>query len=49
MHPLAQAAEDLSTVVESLNATISPLQGTAERLGRFVDRLPASRRRPAVT
>jgi hypothetical protein len=31
--------------VSTLNATVSPLQGTAERLGRFVDRLPASRKR----
>jgi hypothetical protein len=45
LQPLADAVHELNAAVATLNNTVSPLQGTAERLGRFVDRLPASRRR----
>jgi ABC-type transporter Mla subunit MlaD len=38
---LADAVGSLNGVVASLNSTISPLQGATERLGRFVDRIPA--------
>lgn len=38
---LADAVGSLNLVVASLNSTISPLQGATERLGRFVDRIPA--------
>jgi hypothetical protein len=37
---VADAVTQLILAVASLNTTVSPLQGTAERLGRFVDRLP---------
>lgn len=42
---LLDAVNQLNNVVGSLNTTISPLQGATDRLGRLVDRLPASRRR----
>jgi ABC-type transporter Mla subunit MlaD len=38
---LADAVGSLNLVVASLSSTISPLQGATERLGRFVDRIPA--------
>ena len=49
MQPLADAVHELNRAVATLNSTVSPLQGTAERLGRLVDRLPASRRRAGST
>lgn len=42
---VADAVTQLNLAVASLNTTVSPLQGTAERLGRFVDRLPQRGRR----
>lgn len=42
---VADAVTQLNLAVASLNTTVSPLQGTAERLGRFVDRLPQRSRR----
>jgi ABC-type transporter Mla subunit MlaD len=42
---MADAVTQLNMAVVSLNTTVSPLQGTAERLGRFVDRLPQRGRR----
>jgi len=42
---LVEAVSQLNRVVGSLNATVSPLQGATERLGRLVDRLPQGRRR----
>jgi ABC-type transporter Mla subunit MlaD len=48
MQPLSEAVSELNRVVASLNNSIAPLQGTAERVGRLVDRLPASRRRSAA-
>ena len=41
LEKLADAVGSLNNVVASLNSTISPLQGATERLGRFVDRIPA--------
>ncbi|GAB3687892.1 hypothetical protein GCM10027589_56180 [Actinocorallia lasiicapitis] len=40
---LAESASELGSAVIALNATVSPLQGTTERLGRLVDRLPQRR------
>jgi hypothetical protein len=34
--------------VRILGGTIAPLQGTAERVGRIMDRFPGGRRRPPV-
>jgi methyl-accepting chemotaxis protein len=45
LQALVEAVSRLNGVVSSLNTTISPLQGATDRLGRLVDRLPASRRR----
>jgi len=45
LQPRAEAVTELNKAVATLNATISPLQGTAERLGRLVDRFPARGRR----
>lgn len=42
---LLATVTDLNRAVAQLNAAISPLQGTAERLGRLVDRFPARGRR----
>jgi hypothetical protein len=41
--PLAEAVKLLNDAVEQLNATVLPLQGTTERIGRMVDRLPRKR------
>jgi hypothetical protein len=40
---LGDAVETLQSSVASLNAAVTPLQGTAERVGRMVDRLPRKR------
>ena len=45
LQQLVDVVSQLNSVVGSLNTTISPLQGATDRLGRLVDRLPASRRR----
>jgi ABC-type transporter Mla subunit MlaD len=45
LQQLVDVVSQLNGVVGSLNTTISPLQGATDRLGRLVDRLPASRRR----
>jgi hypothetical protein len=45
VRPVGVAIQDLREAVEVLNNTVTPLQGTAERLGRLVDRLPPYRRR----
>jgi len=42
--PLADAIQQLLRSVEVLNATVGPLQNTAERVGRLVDRLPTRAR-----
>jgi hypothetical protein len=42
---LADTMTDLQQSVAALAATIVPLQGTTERLGRMVDRIPSRRAR----
>jgi hypothetical protein len=44
--PLSDAIKQLNIAATSLTTTVTPLQGMSERLGRFVDRLPAKPRRP---
>jgi hypothetical protein len=39
--PLGDAVRQLNGAAIALTTTVSPLQGASERLGRFVDRLPA--------
>jgi hypothetical protein len=47
MGPLGEAVKQLNAAAVSLTTTMTPLQGASERLGRFVDRLPAAKpRRP---
>src|SRR4051794_10004882 len=46
---LLTTVTELNRVVAQLNATVTPLQGTAERLGRLVDRFPARGRREQAT
>jgi hypothetical protein len=46
--PLGDAVRQLNGAAIALTTTVSPLQGASERLGRFVDRLPA-RPRPAAS
>ena len=48
LRPLADSVTELNRAVASLNTTVSPLQGASERLGRLVDRLPASKQRRVV-
>jgi hypothetical protein len=43
--PLGDAVKQLNTAASALTTTMTPLQGASERLGRFVDRLPAKPRR----
>ncbi len=43
---LNETLADLQYSVAALAATVAPLQGTTERLGRFVDRIPSRRTRP---
>jgi ABC-type transporter Mla subunit MlaD len=45
--PLGEAVRQLNTAAAALTTTMTPLQGASERLGRFVDRMPAGKpRRP---
>jgi len=44
--PLGDAVRQLNNAAAALSTTVTPLQGASERLGRFVDRLPGSTRRP---
>jgi hypothetical protein len=46
MGPLGEAVRQLNTAAAALSTTVTPLQGASERLGRFVDRLPGTVRRP---
>jgi hypothetical protein len=46
MGPLGESIKALNTAAAALTTTVTPLQGASERLGRFVDRLPAKPRRP---
>jgi hypothetical protein len=45
---LADTMGELQASVAALAATIAPLQGTTERLGRLVDRIPSRRARRTV-
>ncbi len=45
LSPLADAIQELLQAVVVLNSTVSPLQNTAERVGRLVDRLPSKSHR----
>jgi hypothetical protein len=45
---LADTMTDLHESVAALAATVAPLQGTTERLGRLVDRIPSRRARRAI-
>ncbi len=48
---LATLSETMTEVQDSLGAiaaSVAPLQGTAERLGRLVDRMPSRRTRAAA-
>ena len=45
---LAETMTELQESVTALAATVAPLQGTTERLGRFVDRIPSRRTRRDV-
>jgi hypothetical protein len=45
MGPLSEAIKQLNIAASALTTTVTPLQGASERLGRFVDRLPAKPRR----
>jgi septal ring factor EnvC (AmiA/AmiB activator) len=45
---LVTTVADLRDAVDVLAATVLPLQGTAERVGHMIDRLPNRRRRRAL-
>jgi hypothetical protein len=42
---LTETMTELQESVAALAATVAPLQGATERLGRFVDRIPSRRTR----
>jgi ABC-type transporter Mla subunit MlaD len=46
--PLGDAVRQLNTAAAALSTTVTPLQGASERLGRFVDRFPATKSRAAT-
>lgn len=43
--PLGDAVRQLNSAAAALTTTVTPLQGASERLGRFVDRFPATKPR----
>jgi ABC-type transporter Mla subunit MlaD len=49
--PLGDAVRQLNSAAAALSTTVTPLQGASERLGRFVDRFPATKPRtdPGLT
>ena len=48
LRTVASRIEDLDGQIKVLADALAPLQGTTERLGRIVDRLPSGRRQKAV-
>jgi hypothetical protein len=46
--PLGDAVRQLNNAAAALSTTVTPLQGMGERLGRFVDRMPAAKARPPL-
>ena len=48
LRTVAGRIEELDGQIKVLADALAPLQGTTERLGRLVDRLPQTRRQKAV-